>query len=464
MMLALLPLSASAAILEVNRGNPEVVPPNTPVSVSAPPTAVLAEEREGAHYYYRITLPENGLFTITITSETSWASWNMLRLSFLDISYDLWRDESNNTIDHYVDGNQSRTIERPLPKGDYMFRIWSQRPRVDTSPQDIRAFHFTWNYMPDGSATTTQPPPVAETASEPRSFTVTPGNGQAELSWSAPSETGGSPVLYYEVSRDGGSTWSRASGNTRHTFTGLTNGTSYRFSVRAVTEAGPGTATTAVTATPNPPSTPSLNNPMSQWAVEEMKRAHELGLIPDSLLNPNIDFRRPITRAEFAGVAVKTLENMTGRPVMPAVNNPFTDTGGLSATSRTDVLKAYNAGIMVGVSGNRFDPQTALNREQCATALTRVFKCASMPGWTYATDANFTLSYTRPPTFADDRDISGWARDSVYFMAANNIIRGVGDNRFAPRNITSVQIASEYATATREQAIAIALRMVDNLR
>ena len=68
-----------------------------------------------------------------------------------------------------------------------------------------------------------------------------------------------------------------------------------------------------------------------------------------------------------------------------------------------------------------------------------------------------------PARFADDADISGWAKDSVYFMAANKIINGVGDNRFAPRNITTDQEARGYANATREQALAIAVRMVENL-
>ena len=456
MMLALLPLTASAAPIEINRGNPEVVPQNTNVSVYVPPTAVQAEEREGAHYYYRVTMPENGLFSLTITSETSWASWNMLRLSFLDNSFELWRDENRDAIDYHVDGNQTRTIERPLPKGDYMFRIWSQRPRADTNPQDIRAFHFTWNYTPDGSTTTTPPPPAAETASQPRGFTVTPGNGQAELSWTAPSETGGNPISYYEASRDGGSTWVRASRSNGHTFTGLTNGTSYRFCVRAVTSAGAGEATSSVSATPNPPAG-QLANKMSDWARVEVHKAYELGLIPSSLMSPNVDYTRPITRAEFAGVAVRVFENLTGTQALPATVNPFRD------TSSADVLKAYNAGIMVGMSTNTFGPNTALNREQCATALTRVFKRSTIPGWSFDNDRDGLLQYSRPATFADDRDISSWARDSVYFMVANGILQGMGNNQFRPRNITSAHEAANYAIATREQALAIAVRMIENL-
>lgn len=49
-------------------------------------------------------------------------------------------------------------------------------------------------------------------------------------------------------------------------------------------------------------------------------------------------------------------------------------------------------------------------------------------------------------------------------MAANEIINGVGGNKFAPQNITSEEEATGYANATREQALIIATRMVENLK
>ena len=96
--------------------------------------------------------------------------------------------------------------------------------------------------------------------------------------------------------------------------------------------------------------------------------------------------------------------------------------------------------------------------------LTRTFKRATMNGWTIQNDAQFTLTYDKPSAFADDKDISDWAKDSVYFMAANGIINGVGNNKFAPKNVTSADEANGYANATREQALIIAVRMVENLK
>jgi S-layer homology domain. len=129
-----------------------------------------------------------------------------------------------------------------------------------------------------------------------------------------------------------------------------------------------------------------------------------------------------------------------------------------------EVLKAYNIGAVNGTSTTTYAPDALLNREQAATMLTRVFKKITLAGWTLATDGNFSLDYTKPAAFADDADISAWAKDSVYFMAANGIINGVGSNKFAPKNVTSADEANGYANATREQALLIAVRMVQNLK
>ena len=63
--------------------------------------------------------------------------------------------------------------------------------------------------------------------------------------------------------------------------------------------------------------------------------------------------------------------------------------------------------------------------------------------------------------FADDGDISEWAKESVYFMASSGVINGVGENRFAPRPLSDEQRAAGMSQCTREQAIAIAKRMAD---
>jgi hypothetical protein len=49
-------------------------------------------------------------------------------------------------------------------------------------------------------------------------------------------------------------------------------------------------------------------------------------------------------------------------------------------------------------------------------------------------------------------------------MFANEIINGMPGNMFAPRATTPAQQAANYAVATREQALAISVRIVENLK
>ena len=194
----------------------------------------------------------------------------------------------------------------------------------------------------------------------------------------------------------------------------------------------------------------------SGWATGELKKAEDLGLIPGVLYGT--DFTRPITRAEFAAVSVKLYENLTGNTATPVSPNPFTD------TSDPEVLKAYKIGAVNGTSDTTFAPNATLTREQMATMLTRVLKSAYIEGWTLATDAQFTLNFTMPAPFTDDALISGYARQSVYFMSANGIIGGTGNNNFSPRAASTSEAAVSIASATREQSLAIAVRMVENLK
>ena len=198
----------------------------------------------------------------------------------------------------------------------------------------------------------------------------------------------------------------------------------------------------------------------SGWAEAELQEAANLGLIPDCL--NDADMTKPITRAEFAAVSVKVYEALSGQKAAPAAVNPFTD------TADTEVLKAFEVGITTGTSATTFHPDRLLNREQAATMLTRVFKKVAIEGWEMSRDSDFNeifnTMFEMPEPFADDDRISDWAKPSVYFMSAKGIINGTGQNRFSPRAVTDAEVAIGYAQATREQAIAIATRMVKNLK
>ena len=192
----------------------------------------------------------------------------------------------------------------------------------------------------------------------------------------------------------------------------------------------------------------------SDWAQAELSRAESLALIPESL--KNADLTQHITRAEFAAVAVRAYEAIT-EEAAAAGADPFTD------TDDHDVLAAYSLGIVHGISDTAFAPDSLLTREQAAAMLCRV---AVNP--LSFSDVDLTedeiLTVEDPALFADDASISDWAKKSVYFLADYGIIRGVGNNKFAPRNTTPEEEASGYANTTREQAILLAVRLTESIK
>jgi predicted phage tail protein len=87
---------------------------------------------------------------------------------------------------------------------------------------------------------------------------VTAGNALAVVRWTAPASNGGSPILRYEVevlsatkNTRVGSIRTASATASQLTVTGLTNGTAYRFRVRAVNAVGAGhQSATSPAATP----------------------------------------------------------------------------------------------------------------------------------------------------------------------------------------------------------------------
>ena len=97
----------------------------------------------------------------------------------------------------------------------------------------------------------------------PTGVTKAMGDGQATISFLAPINTGGSAVLSYTVtSSPGNFTCTVNAPATSCNVTGLTNGTSYTFTVKATNKNGDSLASTASTAgTPVLSSAPTLSNP-----------------------------------------------------------------------------------------------------------------------------------------------------------------------------------------------------------
>ena len=94
-------------------------------------------------------------------------------------------------------------------------------------------------------------PPSATAPGAPASIAADPGDSEAVVTWTAPTDNGGAVITNYTVTSSPGDrycTWT--SGPLTCTVTGLTNGTEYTFIVTATNSAGEGPATSGIQATP----------------------------------------------------------------------------------------------------------------------------------------------------------------------------------------------------------------------
>jgi hypothetical protein len=115
---------------------------------------------------------------------------------------------------------------------------------------------------PNSNYTLTQPALtaniVAVVPSAPTIGTITPGDGQLSVAFTAPTSDGGASIANYKYSLDGGSLVSVGSTSSPFIITGLTNGQLYAMQLYAVNTAGDSVASSAVNGTPLAPSSPTI--------------------------------------------------------------------------------------------------------------------------------------------------------------------------------------------------------------
>ncbi|MEA4925986.1 MAG: S-layer homology domain-containing protein [Syntrophomonadaceae bacterium] len=179
----------------------------------------------------------------------------------------------------------------------------------------------------------------------------------------------------------------------------------------------------------------------SGWAMQELEKAMDLGLIPVILSGQ--DLAQPITREEFCELTLLLYEKTTNKTLEPYSPNPFVD------TSNPQILKAYALGITQGTSPTTFTPNKTISRQECATMLFQTIKAIAPKG---------DYSISGVPDFPDQKDIDSWAVEGTRYMSKLGIINGDERGYFMPKATTTAQQAAGYGTATREAAIIMSIR------
>ena len=139
-----------------------------------------------------------------------------------------------------------------------------------------------------------------------------------------------------------------------------------------------------------------------------------------------------ITRAEFVTILIRVLQDVQG--VAVTGENTFSDTNGHWA--QTGISTAVKLGVLGGYGDGRFGPDDFVTREQIAIML---INAAGVSGG-------------EDTGFADDADISQWAREQVSAVAELGWIRGHADGTFRPQ-----------INATRAEVCVILLRFYEDI-
>ena len=179
---------------------------------------------------------------------------------------------------------------------------------------------------------------------------------------------------------------------------------------------------------------PAFTDIHNHWAADNILFAASRGLLSgtsDTTFSPGTGMTR--------GMFVTALGRLAGINPDSYQTGKFTDVKA-DAYYAPYVNWAAQNGIMEGVTATTFAPDTNINREQMAVIMAN-----------YAKKLGYDLPKTlRAVTFADNAQISSWAKDAVRAMQQAGILAGKANNCFDPKG-----------TATRAEVATVLRRFVE---
>ena len=167
--------------------------------------------------------------------------WDAHRYPLTVVRYQFTQDGGTNwtDIDGSDSGTQSYTITG-LDAGDYTFAVRAVNNALDTDGDAIGM----------GASSDSQSITIPDKSAAPDSFSAVGGDGHVWLGWRSPLDSTITGYQYQQGTGDWTDIPGSKAGTTFHVVTGLANGMSYAFRVRAVNAAGGSDPSDELTATP----------------------------------------------------------------------------------------------------------------------------------------------------------------------------------------------------------------------
>ncbi|MDY3929140.1 MAG: S-layer homology domain-containing protein, partial [Clostridia bacterium] len=162
-----------------------------------------------------------------------------------------------------------------------------------------------------------------------------------------------------------------------------------------------------------------------QWAKEAINALADYGIISgrnDECFAPLDN----ITREEFTKLVVLAF----GYPVKKNSENRFTDVSS-ERWSIDYIGAAYENGIINGVSETEFAPTSNITRQDMIVMLYRILKDKGIK------DSSSEIN------FEDSEDVAGYAAEAVGSLYRLGIVKGVDENRFAPKENANRAMAAQ---------------------